>query len=85
MIAYVNGTIDDISEDNVVLDVNGLGYNVKISSATAAKLPGIGNRIKLYTYTSVREDAVQLYGFLARGDLAQRLLILHVCCTVQMR
>jgi Holliday junction DNA helicase RuvA len=78
MIAYVNGTIDDISEDNVVLDVNGLGYNVKISSATAAKLPGIGNRIKLYTYTSVREDAVQLYGFLARGDLD----IFRKCITV---
>ena len=35
MIAYVNGTIDDISEDNVVLDVGGIGYNVRVSASTA--------------------------------------------------
>ena len=69
MIAYVNGVIDDLSEDNVVLDVGGLGYNVKISASTAEKLPGIGRQAKLYTYTSVREDAIQLFGFLKRDDL----------------
>ncbi len=69
MIAYVNGMIDDISEDNVVLDVGGIGYNVKISASTAEKLPGVGKQAKLYTYTSVREDAIQLFGFLTRDDL----------------
>ncbi|MCM1044892.1 MAG: Holliday junction branch migration protein RuvA [Candidatus Gastranaerophilales bacterium] len=69
MIAFVNGTIDDLAIDNVVIDVGGVGYNVKISSGTAAKLPGIGERVKLYTYTSVREDAFWLYGFLTRADL----------------
>ena len=69
MIAYVNGVIDDISEDNVVLDVDGLGYNIKISASTAEKLPGVGRQVKLYTYTSVREDAIQLFGFLKRDDL----------------
>ncbi len=69
MIAYVNGRIDDISEDNVVLDVGGIGYNVKISVSTAEKLPEVGKSIKLYTYTSVREDAIQLFGFLSRDEL----------------
>lgn len=69
MIAFVNGIVDDLSIDNVVIDVGGVGYNVKISSGTAAKLPGIGERAKLYTYTSVREDAFWLYGFLTRADL----------------
>lgn len=69
MIAYVNGTLDDIAEDNAVIDVNGIGYNVKISADTAARLPGIGEPVKLYTYTCVREDAFQLYGFLNRSDL----------------
>ena len=69
MIAYVNGIIEDITADNVVIDVNGLGYNVKISSDTAMRLPGIGEQVKLYTYTCVREDAFILYGFLSRNDL----------------
>lgn len=69
MIAYVNGMIDDVSEDNVVLDVGGIGYNVKISASTAEKLPGVGKQAKLYTYTSVREDAIQLFGFLTHNDL----------------
>lgn len=69
MIAYVKGTVEDISEDNAIIDVGGIGYNVRISADTAARLPGIGENAKLYTYTSVREDAVQLYGFLSKNDL----------------
>ncbi|MBR1854197.1 MAG: Holliday junction branch migration protein RuvA [Lachnospiraceae bacterium] len=69
MIAYVNGIVEDISEDNVVIDVGGIGYNVRISSDTASKLPGIGEKAKLYTYLSVREDAQWLYGFLSRSAL----------------
>lgn len=70
MIAYVNGILDDVAGDNAVIDVNGIGYNVKISTDTASRLPGIGEPVKFYTFTSVREDAIQLYGFLSRGDLA---------------
>lgn len=78
MIAYVSGEIAEIAPDNVVIDVNGIGYNVKVSSTTASKLPGIGERAKLYTYTSVREDAFWLYGFLTRADLE----IFKKCITV---
>ncbi|MDE6700681.1 MAG: Holliday junction branch migration protein RuvA [Acetatifactor sp.] len=69
MIAYVRGTIEDIAPDNVVVDVGGIGYNVKISADTASRLPGVGEEIKLYTYYSVREDAQWLYGFLSRNSL----------------
>lgn len=69
MIAYVNGIVEDITVENAVVDVNGIGYNVKISEGTASRLPGIGEPVKLYTYTCVREDAFQLYGFLSKGDL----------------
>ena len=78
MIAYVKGTVEDIAEDNVVIDVGGMGYNVRVSADTAAKLPGIGERAKLYTYMNVREDAVQLFGFLSRNDLE----IFKKCITV---
>lgn len=78
MIAYVNGIIDDIAEDNAVVDVGGMGFNIKISADTAARLPGIGEPVKLYTYTSVREDTFQLFGFLSRNDLE----IFKKCITV---
>ena len=59
----------DYSEEAVILDVNGIGYEIKISGDTAAALPSIGERMKLYTYTYVREDAFCLYGFLTKDDL----------------
>ena len=78
MIAYVDGIIEDITEDNAVLDVGGIGYNVRISADTAARLPGVGEHARLYTYTCVREDAFMLYGFLSRNDLD----IFRKCITV---
>ena len=78
MYAFICGEIDEITAENVVLNVGGIGYNIKISSATAAKLPKIGEKVKIYTYTSVREDAIWLYGFLSRADLE----IFKKCITV---
>lgn len=69
MYAFIKGRIDSLTEENVVLDTGGIGYNIKISSGTFAALPGIGEEVKLYTYTSVREDALCLYGFLSRDEL----------------
>lgn len=70
MIAYVKGIIEDITEDNVVIDVGGVGINVRISADTAARLPGVGETAKLYTYTYVKEDSFLLYGFLSRSELS---------------
>ena len=69
MYAYIKGEIADISEDNLVLECNNIGYNIRIPFSVAQKLPGIGAFVKIYTYTSVREDAFQLFGFLSRDDL----------------
>lgn len=70
MIAFVKGQIEAISDENVVVDVGNVGINVKISGRTASLLPGIGKQIKLCTYTLVREDTFQLYGFLTQDDLS---------------
>lgn len=69
MIAYIKGEIIDISEDNLVLEANHIGYNIRISAGTAGLLPRIGEEVKVYTYTYVREDAFLLYGFLTKEDL----------------
>ena len=76
MIAYVKGTLEEISENNAVVEVNGMGYNVIISAGTMNRLPRLHQEIKLYTYTAVREDAFWLYGFLTKDELEIfRLLI----------
>ena len=69
MYAYLKGTLEEIAEDNIVVEVGNIGYNVKVSTTTADLLPPLGNEVKIYTYTLVREDAFSLYGFLTRDDL----------------
>lgn len=69
MYAYLKGTLEEVTEDNIVVEVQGIGYNVKVSTTTADLLPGLGNEVKIYTYTLVREDTFALYGFLTRDDL----------------
>lgn len=69
MYAYIKGEIVDISEDNVVLECNNIGYNIKVPFSVVQRLPGIGEDVKIYTYTCVREDAFILYGFLSKDDL----------------
>lgn len=69
MYAYLKGTIEEISEDNLVLEANQVGYNIRISARTANMLEGIGSFVKIYTYTLVREDSFCLYGFLTKDDL----------------
>lgn len=69
MYAYIKGTLEEISEDAVVVEAGGIGYNIKVSTTTADVLPGIGSEVKIYTYTLVREDAFSLYGFLTRDNL----------------
>ncbi len=78
MFAYISGILEDVDADNAVIDVNGVGFNVRISADTASRLPGIGEAVKLYTYTQVREDSFSLYGFLSRNDLN----IFKQCITV---
>ncbi|MCL2717529.1 MAG: Holliday junction branch migration protein RuvA [Lachnospiraceae bacterium] len=69
MIAFVKGEILAIYEDSVVVDTGNIGYEVKISAGTVNLLPGIGQEIRLYTYTYVREDMFLLYGFFTRDDM----------------
>lgn len=69
MIGYLRGEIAHISPELLILDVGGVGYNVRINQQFAGKLPGIGREIKVYTYTYVKEDAFLLYGFQSSDEL----------------
>lgn len=69
MIAFLKGEVSAIYDDRVIIEVSGIGYNVMMPSSCIAALPGIGNEVKVYTYLSVREDAMQLYGFNTSDEL----------------
>ncbi len=63
MIARLTGLVAEKSDDHAILDVNGVGYRVALSAVALASLPPAGERVSLRTYTHVREDALQLFGF----------------------
>ena len=78
MIAYLKGTLEETGEDYLVLEVNGIGYQVKTPGRVLEAVSGIGSTIMLHTYTYVREDTLALYGFLTRDDLSMFQLLLGV-------
>lgn len=78
MYAYFHGKIAVKEPDLVIIEVNGIGYNIRISAGTAELLPAVGEEAKLYTYTAVREDAIWLYGFLTKDDLDIFKLLINV-------
>lgn len=71
MIAHLKGLLADVSEECVVLDAGGVGYEVHVPGSTLARLPPQGEALKLYTYMALRQDAITLYGFLTAAE--QRL------------
>lgn len=69
MIAYLKGTVAELAEDHLVLDVRDVGYLVYISGETFRRMPQPGETALLYTYQHVQEDVLALYGFLRRDEL----------------
>lgn len=69
MLGYVKGILEESKAGKIVVDVNGLGFNILVSESTREELPGIGQEIKVYTHTNVREDDISLFGFLSREAL----------------
>lgn len=63
MIAHLNGRLTLLREDRVVVECGGVGYQVMVAPATLARLPEVGEPVRLPTYLSVREDAMVLFGF----------------------
>lgn len=78
MYAYIRGTLADVAEDRVVVEAGGIGYNIYTTGQTFDYLPSVGGEVKLYTYLNVREDAMVLYGFLTKDDLAVFKLLIGV-------
>lgn len=76
MIASLNGILLSRTSEQLIVDVQGVGYKVVVSGQTFAKLPSPGQKVFLYVYTSVREDDIALFGFLEEDEkrLFQKLI-----------
>ena len=69
MIGSITGKLTEKHPPQIIIDVNGVGYEVDVSMQTFYKLPPIGETVRLYTHLAVREDAHLLFGF---ADAAER-------------
>ncbi len=68
MIGKLKGVVDGFDEEDLILDVNGVGYVVAASARTLRALPPVGAPAELLIETQVREDAIRLYGFLTAAE-----------------
>ena len=68
MIGKLKGIVDEIGEEELILDVGGVGYLVAASARTLRALPAVGQAAALFVETHVREDAIRLYGFLTATE-----------------
>jgi len=78
MIARLRGTLAAKSPGEIIVDVGGTGYQVFVSLNTFYELPDLGQEVSLSIYTHVREDALQLYGFVDRTEKSVFELLLAV-------
>ena len=78
MISYVKGVIADFEKDKVIIENNGIGYGIYMPARSLGLLPAVGSEVKIYTYMNVREDAMQLFGFLSKDELNMYKLVITV-------
>jgi len=78
MISHLNGILEHIDRNFVVVDVNNIGYQVKVSASVLSRMPKVGDQIMLFTYQVVREDDISLYGFLSKEERSLFALLLSV-------
>jgi holliday junction DNA helicase RuvA len=75
MIARLTGILEEKFPEQLIVDVQGVGYEVFVSLQTFYRLPALHERVRLHVYTHLREDVLQLYGFLEEKEKASFLLL----------
>lgn len=70
MISYIRGELAAIEENKAIVDVGGVGYGIFMPGRALGRLPAVGGEVTVHTFLYVKEDAMQLFGFLSRDDLA---------------
>lgn len=78
MISYIRGELADVTENKIIVDVNGVGYGIFMPQSSMNLLPPCGREVKIHTYLNVKEDAMQLFGFFGKDDLEVFKLVISV-------
>lgn len=78
MINYIVGKLVEVDDNKLVLENNGLAYELFFPKSNLMNLPEIGEELKIYTYMSVKEDDVSLYGFFTKEDKKMFMLLITV-------
>ena len=78
MISFIRGLVADTTENSVILEAGGIGYEIFMTGSSIEQASRSEGEVKIHTYFHVREDAMQLYGFLSRDDLEMFRLLLNV-------
>ncbi len=78
MISFIKGELKEVGIDFVVVENHGIGYLIKVPATVVTMLPAIGSEIQIFTYLYIREDILDLYGFLEKEDITVFRLLLGV-------
>ena len=78
MISYIRGELVEIFDDLIVVENNNVGYNIRVPKCVIEEMPVKGNIVKVYTYMYVREDAINLFGFLSRDEVDVFKMLINV-------
>lgn len=78
MYAYIKGEITDRNDQQIVIENNGIGYLVNCPLGISAEIGGIGDKVTVYLYQSVKEDDISLYGFGSRDQKEMFLKLITV-------
>ena len=78
MISYIRGELSVIEENRIIVDVGGVGYGIFMPGQSIRYLQAVGNEVKIHTYLHVKEDMMQMFGFLTRDDMEVFKLIISV-------
>ena len=68
MYSFIAGKIDEKTDSSVIIDCNGVGYEIFVTTGTLSSIGGVGDFAKIHTYLLVREDAMQLFGFQTKNE-----------------
>jgi len=78
MIAYIKGSLAYIQDQTAIIETNGVGYLIHVSTSTLGRLPSRGAEVQLFTYMQISENGQSLHGFLTQEELRLFTLLISV-------
>lgn len=78
MYSFISGTVVGIGDGQIVLENNGIGYELSVSATTLAEAGHVGKRLQLWTYLNVKEDGITLFGFASKEEKEMFLKLISI-------